>query len=321
MVVVLSLLAALAFAFGAVLQQQAASGQPAERHMRPSLVLHLLRRPMWLAGIAMNGVGTLLQLAALWHGSLVTVQPLLVCGLLFALPLNAILLHRRRPGVREGLSAGAVCIGLTAFLLATGPTPGRGTASPLGWAVALACLAAAGLVLVAAAARTSGPMRPGLLATAAGMVNGLSAAFIKGIAHQVAASLHAGLGAAVSGLASNWELYAFAGTLLVATLLVQSAYQSGPIRWSLPALTAANPVASVILGAAVLSERVNGGHLALLGAVVGLTLVVAGILALSSSTLLGAGEPAGAPVIAPLASEQPSGPVPIPLEHAPAPEE
>ncbi|MHB8243920.1 MAG: hypothetical protein ACYDGN_01010 [Acidimicrobiales bacterium] len=38
-VVVLSLLAALAFAFGAVLQQHGASSQPAERHMRPMLIV------------------------------------------------------------------------------------------------------------------------------------------------------------------------------------------------------------------------------------------------------------------------------------------
>lgn len=289
-VVALSLLAALAFAFGAVLQQHAAAGQPAEHHMRPSLVIRLLQRPMWLCGIAMNGVGTLLQLAALWRGSLVTVQPLLVCGLLFALPINAVWLHKRRPGVRECVSAGAVCIGLTAFLLATAPTPGKGSASGSSWAIALSGLAAIVAVLIFASSRSRGPLRPGLLAVAAGSVNGLSAAFIKGIARQIGGSLHAGIGTAAVGLFENWELYAFGGTILFATLLVQSAYQSGPIRWSLPPLTAANPVTSVVLGATVLSEKVHSGALALTGAVLGLGLVVGGILALSRSALI-TGEP------------------------------
>lgn len=289
-VVLLSLLAALAFAFGAVLQQHAASGQPPEHHMRPSLVLRLVRRPMWLFGIGMNGVGTLVQLAALWRGSLVTVQPLLVCGLLFALPINAIWLHRRWPGVRECLSAGAVCIGLTGFLLATEPTPGRGSAATGSWILALGLLAIVVTCLIIASTRTSGPMRPGLLAVAAGAINGLSAAFIKGIARDLAKNLHHGIGAAAAGLFGGWELYAFALSLLVAILLVQSAFQTGPIRWSLPALTAANPVTSVVLGATVLSEQVHTGPLAVTGAICGLTLVVGGILALSSSSLI-TGEP------------------------------
>ncbi|MGO9558345.1 MAG: DMT family transporter [Acidimicrobiales bacterium] len=285
-VVILSLSAALAFAFGAVLQQHAAAGQPLEHNMRPSLVIRLVQRPMWLAGIGMNGVGTLLQLAALWKGSLVTVQPLLVCGLLFALPINAIWLHRRRPGVRECLSAGAVCVGLTTFLLATAPTPGRGSASPLSWFIALGAIAVVTAVPIAAALRSHGPLRAGLLAVAAGVVNGLSAAFIKGIARQIEHSMHAGVGSAAVGLFQNWELYAFGMTLLSATLLVQSAFQSGPIRWSLPALTAANPVTSVIIGACVLSEQIRTGPLAIAGAVVGLGLVVGGIMALSSSSLI-----------------------------------
>jgi drug/metabolite transporter (DMT)-like permease len=285
-VVLLSLFAAFAFALGAVLQQHAAAGQPLEHNMRPSLVVRLVQRPMWLAGIGMNGFGTLLQLAALWRGSLVTVQPLLVCGLIFAIPINAMWLHRRRPGVRESISAGAVCVGLTAFLLATAPTPGRGTASPVSWFIALGALFVVTAIPIAAALRSRGPLRAGLLAVAAGVVNGLSAAFIKGIARQIEHSIHSGLVSAAVGLMENWELYAFGLTLLFATLLVQSAYQSGPIRWSLPALTAANPVTSVILGACVLSEQISTDPIAIAGAVIGLGLVVGGIMALSSSSLI-----------------------------------
>jgi drug/metabolite transporter (DMT)-like permease len=285
-VVLLSLLAALAFAFGAVLQQHAAAAQPPEHNMRPALVIRLVQRPMWLAGIGMNGIGTLLQLGALWKGSLVTVQPLLVCGLLFALPINAVWLHRRRLGVRECVTAGAVCVGLTVFLLATSPTPGVGTASPEAWAIALSILGAVAIAVIVVALESEGPLRAGLLAVAAGAINGLSAAFIKGIARQVGHSIHHGLWHMLTGLVGSWNPYAFVATLLLATLLVQSAYQSGPIRWSLPALTATNPVTSVLLGAMVLSEHIRSDPVAVLGSVVGLGLVVGGILALSSSGLI-----------------------------------
>jgi hypothetical protein len=159
---------------------------------------------------------------------------------------------------------------------------------------------------VFASMRSKGPFRPGLLAVAAGIINGLSAAFIKGMAHQIARGLHHGLVSAATSLLESWQIYAFAVTLLLATLLVQSAYQSGPIRWSLPALTAANPVTSVLLGATVLSEQVHSGPLALAGATVGLSLVVAGILALSSSSLI-TGEPVpGAAVAIPVGPVLPS---------------
>ncbi len=310
-VVGLSLLAALAFAFGAVLQQHAAAGQPLEHNMRPSLVVRLLKRPMWLAGIGMNAVGTLLQLAALWRGSLVTVQPLLVCGLLFALPINAVWIHKRRLGVRECVTAGAVVLGLTVFLVATHPTKGSGTASPLSWTIALSVIAVLTAGLIAVALKSHGPLRAGYLAVAAGMINGLSAAFIKGIARQIEHTLPQGVETTVVHLAENWEPYAFAFTLLFATLLVQSAYQSGPIRWSLPALTATNPVTSVILGAAVLSEQIRTTPVAIFGSVLGLALVVGGILSLSSSSLI-TGEPA--PEIDPLATPAASEPTPATVE-------
>ncbi len=278
--------------------------------MRPILVVRLIQRPMWLAGIGMNAIGTLLQLAALWRGSLVTVQPILVCGLLFALPINALWLHRRRPGVRESISAGAVCIGLTAFLLATAPTPGRGSAAPEAWGIALGTLGVVAAGLVIASAHSRGPLRPGLLAVAAGSINGLSAAFIKGIAREIEHGLHHGVATALVSVLTGWELYAFGATLLLATLLVQSAFQVGPIRWSLPALTAANPVTSVLLGATVLSEQVHTGALATTGAIIGLSLVVGGILALSSSSLITGELVPGQAVVVPVGptAPRPTGP-------------
>ena len=81
-------------------------------------------RPMWLAGLSASIVGTALQLIALWHGSLVTVQPLLVCGLLFALPINAIWMHRRRPGRPRAPGGGNGLSRPRVLLVATDPRRG-----------------------------------------------------------------------------------------------------------------------------------------------------------------------------------------------------
>ncbi|MHB1510164.1 MAG: DMT family transporter [Acidimicrobiales bacterium] len=290
LVILVSLAAAMAFALAVVLQQHAAAAQPARYNLRPTLVLRLVQRPLWLAGIAASAVGTCLQLVALWHGSLVTVQPLLVCGLLFALPMNALWLRGKHPRALEILSAGTVCFGLVLLLIATDPRRGRGSGTALGWGVALGSLAAAVTVLVGLSIRARQPTwRAGLLAAAGGLINGLSAAFVTGVAREMGSSWHHGVPTVISATLSNWETYAFCASLILAVLLVQSAFQSGPIRWSLPALTAANPIASVILGATLLGERVRSGTFAIAGSVIGLGLVVAGILTLSSSALL-AGE-------------------------------
>jgi len=289
-VILVSLAAALAFSLAVVLQQHAAFAEPAEHNLRPTLVLRLLRRPLWLAGIAASLVGTFLQLIALWRGSLVTVQPLLVCGLLFALPINAVWMHRRRPGARELLAAVTVCLGLVILLVAADPQRGNGTGTAPGWAIALGSLTVAVAMLVGCALMShSAAWRAGLLAVAGGLLNGLSAAFIKGVARHMEGSWHRGLGTVVLHTLSNWELYAFGATLLLGVLLIQSAFQTGPIRWSLPALTAANPIASVLLGATLLGEHIRSGVLPAVGAAGGLVLVVAGIMALSSSTLITGG--------------------------------
>lgn len=285
--ILLSLAAALAFAVAAVLQQHVAASQPAEYNLRPALVLRLVRHRLWLVGIAASLAGTVLQLTVLWNGSLVAVQPLLVCGLLFALVINAVLLQRRRPGARELLAGGTVCIGLVLLLVATDPRRGTGSGSAVGWAVALGLLGVAESALVLCAlASHKATWRAGLLATAGGFMNGLSAAFTKGVASEMESDWHRGLRGVVTGTLSDWELYAFGATLLLGVLLVQSAFQSGPIRWSLPALTAANPIASVLLGSTLLGEQLRSGYVAATGAVAGLGLVVTGIMALSSSSFL-----------------------------------
>ena len=54
------------------------------------MFLTLLRRPLWWAGTAAAVAGGyVFQALALAKGSLLLVQPILVSGLLFALPLSA----------------------------------------------------------------------------------------------------------------------------------------------------------------------------------------------------------------------------------------
>lgn len=287
MVIVLSLLAALAYGVASVLQQHAAHAVGSRHSLRPSLIAALMHRPLWILGMATSGVGLVLQLAALSRGSLTIVQPLLVLGLLFALPIAAVTHHRQRLSRLEWFGAGAVCLGVTLFLLASAPRPGQADASPLGWAVVLTGSALlSGLLVLAGFASTRHPgRRAALLGGAGGVLNGLAAGFTKGLADLAARSLHAGIVAVALHLATSWLTYALLATLAGVLLLVQSAFQAGPLAWSLGAITAVNPLVGIAIGVAAFGESLAVSALSIFCQLLGLGLGLAGIVALSRSRL------------------------------------
>jgi drug/metabolite transporter (DMT)-like permease len=78
--------AACSFAIAAVLQQRATRTVPREDSMQIGLLLQLLRRPLWLVGVAAMLAGYGLQALALTLGPVALVQPIVVTKLAFALP-------------------------------------------------------------------------------------------------------------------------------------------------------------------------------------------------------------------------------------------
>src|SRR5579875_2419606 len=111
MVLVLSLVAALFFAAGYVLQYHEAHEAPERLFLSPRLLLELAKHKIWLFGIAAMVVGDGLQALALDKGSLAIVEPVLTASLLFALPLSAAW-RRETLRRREWLGALAVSAGL-----------------------------------------------------------------------------------------------------------------------------------------------------------------------------------------------------------------
>src|SRR4051812_42818028 len=87
LVLALGLGAAAFLAVGFVVQQHAAATAPVEHVLSPRILLDLMRRPVWLAGIAAMVTGQALGGAALRYGDLTAVEPLLATNVLFALPL------------------------------------------------------------------------------------------------------------------------------------------------------------------------------------------------------------------------------------------
>jgi drug/metabolite transporter (DMT)-like permease len=252
MAAALALASAFFYALKSVLQQRAAAAVPPEHSMRPRLLLHLARRPLWVVGTLTDGVAFLLHALALERGSLVLVQPLLVSSLLFALPLEAA--WSKEPlERRHWLGAVLVVGGLSTFLILASPERGRARASGPAWAVLLvATLAAVGLLVHAARGR-HGPARALWLAAAAGVTYGVIAALIKA----TASLFDAGVGAVLTA----WEPYALVAVGGLGLLLGQSAFQAAPLGTSLPTLIALDPVASIAIGATLFGESVATGGL------------------------------------------------------------
>ena len=254
---------------------------------------HLLTRPIWIMGMAAAAVGLVLHVVALDYGQLAVVQPLLISGVLFALPISA-LLEGRRPSGREWLLAVVLVAGLATFLLAARPTEGRVKldADVLAWSsITTGALI---VVITVVALRWPHGHRPALLGTAAGVGYGLVAALIK----ECTALYHTGF----LHLLSDWPLYVLIGVGAASLGLTQMAYRAGALAKSMPALTVADPAASVALGVLAFHEDLRTDPLALALQVIGF-LVMAGTAAqLARREAAGAQEEDG-PAVPPAVGE------------------
>ena len=86
--VVLSLVSAVAYAAGAIMQEHVAASTSA----RPYAPLH---HAAWWVAVALNGLGAVLHVVALAYGPLSLVQPLGALTIVFALPMAALFVRRR----------------------------------------------------------------------------------------------------------------------------------------------------------------------------------------------------------------------------------
>lgn len=255
-----ALCSALFFALATVLQHRSAARAPAGQGLRLGLLTHLAARPVWLVGMLVSAAGLGLHAVALGLGRLVVVQPLLVCGLLFALPAT-VLLDRRRPSITEWGWAAVLVVGLAVFLVAAAPAggdeiPDDGRIVALGVADVLLVLGSAVL-----AYRTGRRHRAALLGLATGAAYGLTAALLK---YSVALAAHG-----VGRLLSSWPPYALLIVGAAAILLNQAAYQAGPLAASLPPMTIADPLIAIIIGALAYGEILRSAPVAITGQVAG----------------------------------------------------
>ncbi|MFH8756033.1 DMT family transporter [Streptomyces atroolivaceus] len=271
--VALSLVSAGAYATAAVAQARLAG------RTEPSAgALSLLGRGAWWSAVGLNAGGALLHVAALKYGPLTLVQPLGALTLVAAVPLGA-RSSGRRVSRTEWRGTLLTLIGLAALLLAAGGAAPHDTLSlPEALGVGAVTMA-----LVAALGRPGA--RPGLRhAAASGITSGVASALTQTLT--VAATDH-------SGPLLSWRLVVVAVLVsffaLGGLMLSQTAYRGG-LGAPLAVVTLANPVAAAAIGLVLLGERLQGGVLGLIPALIGAAAAVRGVILLSRAQARSTGE-------------------------------
>jgi drug/metabolite transporter (DMT)-like permease len=269
--VVLALAAAFFFALGLVLQEKAASEQP-DQSVGAGFLVRLARQPVWLLGLAMQGVGFVAQAIALGIGRMVVVQPLLVASIVFALPLGRVI-EQRRIQRSEVIGAAMVTGGLAALLIATKPAAGDDDASLLAWAVIGGGAAAIAVVLFLPARGRRPEVRAGLLGTASGILFGLGAALTKA----TVSLLDDGFVAVVW----DWHVYALVVVSIAAFWLEQAALQTGALAVAVATTMAFDPLSSLVFGIGLFDEALHEGVAGYVASASLLAVTLAGLVILA----------------------------------------
>lgn len=271
--VLFALLTALANGSASVCQRLAASEAPASRALHLSLLAYLVRRKVWLAGIALIIIAALCQATALANGPVALVQPIFIIELPFTLLLASRLVGRRLPRT-TWYAVVLVTASLGAGLAAAAPSGGVARAPLHVWAATLIVTAGFELVLITAGLRLRGDFRAAAFALAAACGYALTAALMKG----AMAALSQGAGA----FFSSWELYGTAAAGVGALFLLQNSLQAGSLVAAQPPLTLGDALISVSYGVTVFGEDVRtGGWLAI--QIVAVLLIAIGCVELSRS--------------------------------------
>ena len=271
---VFGLLAALSFALAAVFQHRAAHREPQSGMVSPRLVLRLLRRPLWLFGVSIGGIGIGLQAVASHYASLTLIQCLLVGSLVLVVPVGA-LLDRRRVERSDVLGVLLCAFGVVGFLLLTHPTEGNSRIPASQAARTGAVIALAVIALFFAASRASADRQAALLGSAAGIVIGTMDALIKS-----SSDLAAG---GVGRVLTDWPIWALAAVGLLVLVVEQNALRSGRLPAAQAGISIFEPVSGILIGIFAFHDRLSTSALAISVEVAAALVTLLGITKVSSS--------------------------------------
>ncbi|WP_189148416.1 hypothetical protein [Streptomyces lacrimifluminis] len=230
-----------------------------------ALLLRALRQWRYIAGLALDGLGFLLQIAALRSLPIYAVGAALAASLAVTAVVAARLLRVRLSGV-EWASVGVVCAGLGMLGLASGTEGERAGPDALRYAMLATALGV--LVLGLLGGRLPERVR--------GLVLGLGAGFGFGV---VEVSVRLVDEVSVGALVTNVAVYALVVGGGAAFLALTSALQRGAVTVPTAGMVIGETLGPAVIGVVCLGDRTREG----LGwlAVAGFGVAVVGALALA----------------------------------------
>lgn len=208
---------------------------------------HLVRRPQWLVGQALGVLTLAFHALALNSGPITLVQPLVISGIVIAVPLRAAI-SRSLPAAREMAGVLVAAAGLALFLVVAAPSVGSGTGlSGTALVLVLIALAAGSAVLLLGQRLTTGRHRAFLLGAAGGIFFALVAVTLKLTLAELPAD-------GVLGVVVGWPLYACGAAGLGGVVCNQLAYRSARLSSSMPVLNAVDCLVAIGFGFVVFHE-------------------------------------------------------------------
>ncbi|WP_333774955.1 DMT family transporter [Streptomyces sp. IBSBF 3136] len=262
---VCALAAALCFGTATVLQAIAAREAGTGGGGEAALLLRALRQWRYLAGLALDGLGFLFQIAALRSLPIYAVSAALASSLAVTAVVAARLLRVRLSRTEWG-AVGVVCAGLAMLGLASGPEGGQQGSAALEWA--MLATAVGMLVLALLGGRLSGRLRALVLGLGAGLGFGVVEVSVRLIDSLRPADLVA-----------DPAVYALLTGGAAAFILLTSALQRGSVTTATAGMVIGETIGPAAVGVVWLGDRTREG-LAWL-AVLGFAVAVAGALALA----------------------------------------
>jgi drug/metabolite transporter (DMT)-like permease len=278
MAYVLAVMAAFANALTSVLQRMGVETAPPETNLKLSLITYALRRKVWIAGFVVLILAFLLQFLALHFGHLTTVQPILTLELPFLVAILGIW-FRQPLTWKEWVGSSAATGGLAAFLALSAPSGGNETPDLENWGLVSFAVIAGSSFAVLLTRFGSPAWRAVWFGVAGAIAFAFTAALIKTMNDEITAR---GWG----HVFLSWPPYAMAAAGLVGVFLAQNAFHAGPVTASQSALVIVDPLVSIAIGIGLFGDHVQTAGGRLIGEVLAMLVLFAGVLSLTRSPLV-----------------------------------
>jgi hypothetical protein len=264
----LALGCAVCYGTASVLQAVAArSVQPGSNSgVDAVLLLRAGRQWRYLVGLGLDGLGFLLQVAALRLAPIYVVAAALAASIAVTGVAAAWVLSTRLSSV-EWTAVWVVCVSLAVLALAAGPGHVRRAPAGLGWAL----LVVVAVIFIVGAAAGRLPDRPRALALGLGAGTGFGVV-------EVGVRLIEAIDPTKRSFYTNPALYALAAGGAAGFLLLTSGLQRGSVTTTVAAMVVGETIAPALVGVVWLGDRAREG--------LGWVVIVGFVVAVSATLVL-----------------------------------